>query len=87
MGNEKKCEFNRLTHEEIIIYKFAAIKNDRKARDKFIKGPLKLHLVPETIKLDNYSRKYGDKKSKNRKQRKASSGSPSDGEHIAYAKP
>ena len=43
-------------------YKFAATTNGTKARDKFIKGPMKLQLVVETIELDNYNRKYSDKK-------------------------
>ena len=59
---ERKCEFNSITPEEIITYKFAATINDKKARDKFIKGPLKLQMVLETIEQDNYNRKYGDKK-------------------------
>ena len=55
---ERKCEFNSITPEEIITYKFAATINDKKARDKFIKGPLKLQMVLETIEQDNYNRKY-----------------------------
>ena len=46
---KRKCEFNRITPEEIITYKFAATINDTKARDTFVKGPLKLQLVLETI--------------------------------------
>ena len=68
---ERKCEINSITPEEIITYKFAkfaATINDRKARDKFIKGPLKLQMVLETIERDNYNRKYGDKKT-NKKQK------------------
>ena len=65
---ERKCEFNRITPEEIITYKFAATINDKKARDKFKKGPLKLQMVLETIEQDNYNRKYGNKKP-NRKHR------------------
>ena len=61
---ERKCEFNRITPEEIITYKFAATINDKKARDKFIKGPLERQTVLETTELDNYKRKYGDKKQK-----------------------
>ena len=52
---ERKCEFGNITPEDIITYKFAASINDKKARDKFIKGPLKLQLVLETIELDNYN--------------------------------
>ena len=71
MDVERKREFIRMTPEEIITYKFAATINDTKARYKFIKGPLKLQLVLETIELDNYNHKYGDKKkTKNRKQKK-----------------
>ena len=39
---ERKDEFNRITPEEIITYNFTATTNDKKARDKFIKGLLKL---------------------------------------------
>ena len=46
---ERKCESNSITPEDIIPYKFAASINDRKARDMFVKGPLKLKLVLETI--------------------------------------
>ena len=66
---ERKCEFSRITPEEIITYKFAATIKDKKARDKFIIGPLKLQTVLETIEKDNYNRKYGDKKS-NKKHKK-----------------
>ena len=83
---ERKCEFNGITTEEIITYKFAVTVNDKKSRDKFIKGPLKLQLVLETIELYNYNRKYGNKKSRTRKERKKSSDSFSDGEQIAYTK-
>ena len=54
---EKKCEFNRITPKEIITYEFAATINGKKAWDKFIKGPLKLELILETIELDNYNLK------------------------------
>ena len=59
---ERKCDFNNITAEEIITYNFAATIKNKKARDKSIKGPLKLQLVLETIEVDNYNRKYGDKK-------------------------
>ena len=49
---ERKFEFNRITPEEIITYKFAATINDKKARDNFIKGPLKLQMVLQTIEQD-----------------------------------
>ena len=62
MDIERKCEFNRITPEEIIIYKFAATMNDTKAQDNFIKGPLEIQLVLETIELDNYNCKYSEKK-------------------------
>ena len=61
---ERKCEFNTITPEDIITYKFAASINDKKARDKFIKGPLKLQLILETVELDNYNCKYGNKQNK-----------------------
>ena len=67
---ERKCDFGNITAEEIITYKFAATIKDKRARDKFIKGPLKIQLVLETIELDNYNRKYGDKKPKTKKPKK-----------------
>ena len=66
----RKCDFGNITAEEIITYKFAATITDKQARDKFIKGPLKIQLVLETIELDNYNRKYGDKKPKTKKAKK-----------------
>ena len=83
---ERKCEFNSITSEEIITYKFAATINDKKARDKFIKGPLKLQMVLETIEQDNYNRKYGDKKT-NKKHRKLHLESSSSEEQVAYTHP
>ena len=83
---KRKCEFNRITSEEIITYKFAATINDKKARGKFIKGPLKLQMVLETIEQDNYNRKYGDKKT-NKKHRKPPSDSSSSEEQVAYTHP
>ena len=50
---ERKCEFNKITAEESITYQFAATIKDKKARDKFMKGPLTIQLVLETIELDN----------------------------------
>ena len=79
---EIKCDFNRITPEEIVTYKFAATINDKKARHKFIKGPLKLQMVLETIEQDNYNRKYGDKKTANKKHRKFPSDSSSSEEQI-----
>ena len=79
----RKCEFNRFTPEEIIMYKFAATSIDKKARDKFIKGPLKLQMVLETIEQDKYNRKHGDKKP-NKKHRKPPSDSSSSEEQVAY---
>ena len=61
---ERKSEFNRITPEEFITYKFAVTIKDKKARDKFINGPLELRTVLETLELDNYNRKFGDKKQK-----------------------
>ena len=66
---------------------FAATINDKKARDKFIKGPVELRTVLETMKLDTYNRKYGDRKQKNKKQRGFSSGSSSNGEQVAFTRP
>ena len=83
---ERKCEFNRITQEEIFTYKFAFTINDKKARDKFKKGPLKLQMVLETIEQDNYNRKYGDKKP-NEKHRKLPSDSSSSEEQVADTQP
>ena len=69
-----------------MTYKFAATINDKKARNKLIKGPLKLQMVPETIEQDNYNRKYGNKKS-NKKHRKTASDSSSSEEQVAYTHP
>ena len=67
---ERKRDFNNVTAEEIITYKFAATIKDKKARDKFIKCPLKNQSVLETIELDNYNRQYEDKKPRNKKPQK-----------------
>ena len=67
---ERECDFGNITAEEIIAYKFASTIRDKRARDKFMKGPLKIKLVLETIELDNYNRKYGDTKSKPKKLEK-----------------
>ena len=83
---ERKCEFNSITPEEIITYKFAATINDKKARDKFIKGPLKLQMVLETIEQDNYNRKNGDKKA-NKRPRKVKLESSSSEEQVAHTQP
>ena len=50
---ERKCDYNSITPEEIITFKFAATIKDKKVQDKFIKGPLKLQMVLETIEQDN----------------------------------
>ena len=82
---ERKCIFNSITAEEIITYKFAATIKNNKARDKFIKGPLKIQLVLETIELDNYNRKYEDKKPRNKKKpRKGSTNSSSEDEQFGH---
>ena len=86
MDIERKCEFNSITPEEILAYKFAATINDKKARDEFIKGPLKLQMVLETIEQDNYNRKYGDKKT-NKKHRKRLLETSSSKEQVAYTHP
>ena len=87
MDTDRKCEFNRITHEETTMYNIAATINDKKARDKVFKGPLEQRTVPETIELDNYNRKYGDRKQKYKKQRRVSSGSSSNGEQVAITSP
>ena len=83
---ERKCEFNSITPEETITYKFAATINDKKARGKFIKGPLKLQMVLETIEQDNHNLKYGDKKT-NKRHRKLHLESSSSEEQVAYTHP
>ena len=82
---ERKCDFNNITAEEIITHKFAAIIKDKiHPRDKFIRGPLKIQLVLETIELHNYNRKYGDKKSKIKKIRLDSTSSSTSSEMIGH---
>ena len=81
---ERKCDFGNITAEEIIAYKFASTIRDKRARDKFINGPLKIKLVLETNELDNYNRKYGDKKTKTKKARKDSSNSSTSTELIGH---
>ena len=87
VDTERKCEFNTITPEDIITCEFAESINDKKARDKFIKGSLKLQLILETIELDNYNRKHGDKQSKTKKQRSNSSESTCEDEQVRYTKP
>ena len=84
VDTERKCDFGNITAEEIITYKFAATIKDKRAREKFIKGPLKIQLVLETIELDNYNRKYGDKKSKTKKAKKESTSSSTSTELIGH---
>ena len=84
MDIERKCDFGNITAEEIITYKFAATIKDKRARDKFMKGPLKIQLVLETIELDNYNRKYGDKKPKTKKVKKDSTSSSTSTELIGH---
>ena len=82
--NERKCAFGNITPEEIITYKFVATIKDKRARDKFIKGPMKIQLKLDTIELDSYNRKYGDKKPKYKKARKDSSSSSTSTELIGH---
>ena len=84
---ERKCKINTITPEEIITYKCAASINDKKARDKNIKCPLKLQLILETIELESYNRQCGDKQSKKKIQRRNSSESTSEDEQVGYTKP
>ena len=56
----------------------------KKARDKFKKGPLKIQLVLETIELDNYNRKNGDEKLRNKEPRKDSTNTSSEDEQIGH---
>ena len=83
---ERKCEFNSITPEEIITYKFAATIKEKKAQDKFMKGPLKLQMVLETIEQDNYNRKYRDEKT-NKKHRKLKLERSSSEEQVARTHP
>ena len=83
---ERNCELSTFTPEDIITYKFAASINDKKARDKFIKGPLNLQLILKTIALDNYNRKDGDKQTKIKRQRKNSSESTLEDKQVGYTK-
>ena len=84
VGIERKCDFNNITADEIITYRFAATNKDKRARDNFIKGPLKIQLVLETIELDNYNPKYGDKKPKIKKARKDSTSSSTSSKLIGH---
>ena len=81
---EGKFDFNNITAEEIIRYKFTATIKDKRASEKYIKGPLKIQLVLETIELDNYNRKYGDKNPKIKKARKGSTSSSTYSELIGH---
>ena len=81
---ERKFEFNNITAEEIITYKFAATIKDKRARDKVMKEPLKIQLVLETIERDNYNRKYGDKKPKTKTARKDSTSSSTSTELVGH---
>ena len=84
VDTERKCDFGNITAEEIITYKFAATIKDKRARDKFIKVPLKIQLVLDMIELNNYNRKYGNKKPKNKKARKGSSNSSTSTELVGH---
>ena len=57
---------------------------DKRARSKFIKRPLKIQLVLETIELDIYNRKYGVKKPKTKKARKDSTRSSTSSELVGH---
>ena len=81
---KRNPDFNKITAEEIITYKFATTIKNKRTRDKFIKGPLKIQLVLETIELDNYNRKYGDKKPKIKKARKDSTSSSTSSELMGH---
>ena len=83
---ERKCKFTIITPLIIITDKFAASINDKKARDKFIKGPLKLKLILEAIELDNYNHKYRDKLTKFKRQQNNSSESTSEDDHVGNTK-
>ena len=50
---KRKRAFNQTTPKEFITYKIFATINDKKAQDKFTKGPLELRTVLENIELDN----------------------------------
>ena len=83
---ERKCDFNNITAEEIITYKFATTIKDKRARDNPLKGPLNIQLVLETIELNNYNQKYGDKKPKIKKARKDSTSSSTSSDLVKQTK-
>ena len=81
---ERKCGFNNITAEEIITNKFAAAIKDKRAHDKFTKGPLKILLVLETIELDNYNRKLQRQETKIKKAGEDSKSSSKSSELIGH---
>ena len=60
----KKRACSTDSHPKKSLTKLQPQKNDAKVQDKFIKRPLKIQMVLETIELDNYNRNYGDKNPK-----------------------
>ena len=73
----KSCTYYAYIYIYIYIYIY-------KSRDKFIKGPLKLQLVLDTIDFDNYNWKYGHKRPKSKKRRKDTSNSSTFTELISH---
>ena len=74
---------HRITPKDITTYKFSATINDTKSRDQFIKGPLKLQTVLETIELDSYNHKNGEKNPRSRKQKRISLDSSANRSQVA----
>ena len=83
-GHQETCDFNNITAEEIITYKFAVTIQDKKARDKFIKGTPKIQLILETIELDNYNTGKTGENTEKQKPRKVSTNSSSEEEQIGH---
>ena len=67
---ERKCDFNNVTPEEIITYKFAATIKDKRARDKFIKGPLKKTIGIGNHRTRQLQQKIRGQKTQNQKSQK-----------------
>ena len=65
---------------------FRSIHQRQESSRQVYKGPLKLQIILETIELDNYNRKYVDKQTKFKRQRKNFSESTSEDEQVGYTK-
>ena len=60
---ERECEFNQTLPLQNHYIQFRC---HNKRQKRLIKGPLELRTVLESIDVDNYNRKYGDKNQKKR---------------------